>query len=111
MFERIKKIFARGIQAVQMTAEKNRLQTAPNRAERGTITRTCKKCGKTFSLPEEVQHWPDCCQECRKKYQIVEPVTRTCRSCGKEFTFPSNTRHWPNYCRECQSKHKQRKLK
>ncbi len=75
-------------------------------AERGMITRTCKKCGKTFTLPEEVQHWPDYCQECRRKYEIVEQITRKCRGCGKEFTFPSNIRHWPNYCRDCQAKRK-----
>ena len=74
--------------------------------ERGMITRTCKKCGKTFTLPEEVQHWPDYCQECRRKYKIVEQITRKCRGCGKEFTFPSNIRHWPNYCRDCQAKRK-----
>lgn len=77
--------------------------------ERGMVTRTCKKCGKTFTLPEEVQHWPDYCQECRRKYKIVDQVTRKCRGCGKEFTFPSNIRHWPNYCRECQENRKSRK--
>jgi len=78
-------------------------------AKHGMITRQCKKCGRTFTLPEEVQHWPDYCQECRREYRIVEQITRTCRGCGKEFTFPSNVWHWPNYCRECQAKSKSRK--
>lgn len=76
------------------------------RDEPGMITRTCKKCGKTFTLPENVQHWPDYCLECRAKYQPVEMITRKCRGCGKEFSFPSNVRHWPNFCRECQAKRK-----
>ena len=84
-------------------------EAAEPRTEHGLITRKCKKCGKTFTLPEEVQHWPDYCQECRRKYRIVEQITRTCRGCGKEFTFPSNVWHWPNYCRECQAKRKSRK--
>lgn len=71
---------------------------------RGFITVTCKKCGKTFTLPEDVQHWPDYCQECRAKYRPVEPITRKCRRCGKAFIFPSNAKHWPKYCPECRKK-------
>ena len=52
MFERLKKLFTRKV--------KN-----PETPQREMITRTCKICGKTFTLPENVQHWPDCCQECR----------------------------------------------
>ena len=69
----------------------------------GVITRTCKKCGKTFTLPAEVQHWPDYCQPCRAKYQPVETVTRTCRRCGKPFSFPSSARPWPKYCTPCKN--------
>ena len=72
----------------------------------GTITRTSKKCGARFTLPEEVQHWPDYCQSCRAKYHPVQPITRTCRRCGQSFTFPSNAAKWPKYCRACQSKPK-----
>ena len=56
MFERLKKLFTRKV--------KN-----PETPQREMITRTCKICGKTFTLPENVQHWPDCCQECRAKYR------------------------------------------
>ena len=80
-------------------------RAAKDQAERrGFVTITCKKCGKTFTLPEDVQHWPDYCQECRAKYRPVEPITRKCRRCGKAFIFPSNAKHWPKYCPECQAK-------
>ena len=72
----------------------------------GTITRTFKKCGARFTLPEEVQHWPDYCQECRVKYRPVEMITRTCRGCGRSFQFESSVWHWPRYCRDCQQKRK-----
>ncbi len=132
MFYRIKRLFARqnreenltsgednfhttdrsgGEQVPHVSSQKQSPKPLPENKtgtwpERGMITRTCKKCGKTFTLPEEVQNWPDYCQECRRKYKIVDQVTRKCRGCGKEFTFPSNIRHWPNYCRECQAKRK-----
>ncbi len=41
MFERLKKLFTRRV--------KN-----PKTPQRGMITRTCKICGKTFTLPENV---------------------------------------------------------
>ena len=91
MFERLKKLFTRKV--------KN-----PETPQREMITRTSKICGKTFTLPENVQHWPDCCQECRAKYRPVENITRKCRKCGKTFTFPSNAPRWPKYCSECQKK-------
>ena len=95
MFAWLKKLFA----------ERDR---HPKKTERGTITRTCKICGKTFTLPENVQSWPDCCQECRAKYRPAETITRKCRKCGKTFTFPSNARHWPKYCRECRQRRSSR---
>ena len=70
----------------------------------GMITRTCKRCGKTFTLPEEVQHWPDYCQECRAKVRQAETVTRTCRGCGRKFTFPSSESRWPKYCPACRAR-------
>ena len=68
--------------------------------DQGTITRTCRSCGKTFTLPENVQHWPDYCRECRAKAP-AQTVTRKCRGCGKEFTFLSTDDPWPKYCRDC----------
>ena len=87
MFDWLKRLFAR----------KGPVQSPP-----GTITRTCRICGKTFTLPEEVQHWPDCCQVCRAKYRPVETITRACRRCGKDFTFESSAGRWLKYCPECQ---------
>ncbi|MBR3350054.1 MAG: hypothetical protein IKG55_08265 [Solobacterium sp.] len=78
--------------------------------EQGMITRTCRICGKTFTLPEDVQSWPDCCPKCRAKVQPVEDITRKCARCGKTFTFPSDTRRWPKYCPECRDRINRRKL-
>ena len=91
MFEWLNKLFA----------ERN---NHPAKSQQGMITRTCKICGKTFTLPENVQHWPDCCQECRAKYQPVQTITVKCRKCGKTFTFPSSARCWPKYCPDCRKK-------
>lgn len=74
------------------------------KAPRGMITRTCKLCGQKFTLPEEVQSWPDCCQECRAKYRPAEKITRACRGCGRSFTFDSSEKRWPKYCQDCQAK-------
>lgn len=76
-------------------------KNAPAGERPGMITRTCKHCGKTFTLPEEVQHWPDTCQACRAKYHPAETVTRVCRKCGRSFTFDASLRHWPKLCEEC----------
>ena len=70
----------------------------------GMITRICRYCGKTFTLPEEVQHWPDCCQECRAKYRPSEPVTGVCRGCGRSFTFEASGGNWPRFCPDCRAK-------
>ncbi len=88
MFEKLKKLFAKKIRR-------------PRRFNQGTITRTCRICGKTFTLPDNVQHWPDLCQECRAKHRPAETLTRKCKKCGKPFTFSSNARHWPKYCPKC----------
>ena len=73
------------------------------KASGGTITRTCKLCGKTFTLPEEVQHWPDTCQACRAKYRPVERITRKCRRCGRSFTFEASGDPWPKVCPDCRA--------
>lgn len=73
-------------------------------ASPGTTTVTCKYCGKTFTLPENVQHWPDCCQACRAKHRTAERVTRRCRGCGKEFSFDASAGSWPKYCPACRAR-------
>ena len=74
------------------------------RAQSEMITRTCKNCGKVFTLPGNTQHWPDTCQACRAKLRQTETVTRRCRVCGASFTFPSALRHWPKVCPSCRGK-------
>ena len=76
----------------------------------GMITRTCRNCGRTFSLPEDVQYWPDYCLECRQKAP-EQTITRKCRGCGKMFSFSSTAKRWPNYCRECQAGRKAQQQK
>ncbi len=61
----------------------------------------CKFCGKTITVPENVQHWPDCCPKCRAKFQPEERITRKCRKCKKPFTFLSTEKRWPKDCPEC----------
>lgn len=75
------------------------------------IKKTCKKCGKTFSVDPTWEHIPNYCKECKqefarekeKKQRAGEKrkITRKCRSCGKFFTFPSTLEHYPNYCNNC----------
>ena len=78
MFERLKRLFTKRVKNSKTP-------------QRGMITRTCKICGKTFTIPENVQHWPDCCQECRAKYRPVENITRKCRKCaGRWRTSPES---------------------
>ncbi|MBQ9008665.1 MAG: hypothetical protein IJ088_04955 [Clostridia bacterium] len=36
---------------------------------RKMIKRTCKSCGRPFSFPSTIQHWPRYCRECRKNYR------------------------------------------
>ena len=58
--------------------------------------------GMSSSLPEDVQYWPDYCQECRAKAP-AQTITRKCRGCKTMFTFLSTDKHWPNYCGECRA--------
>ena len=71
-------------------------------------TVTCRICGKTVSLPENVQYWPGYCEECRAEHRPNQMITRTCRKCGTAFTFSSSEQHWPKFCRECRKKQKKR---
>ena len=98
MFDWLNRLFSGSSQSPQNTEK--------NRSGDGMITRKCRMCGKVIILPENVQYWPDCCQECRAKYRPVEMITRKCRSCQKNFSFRSDVRNWPKYCGECQAKKK-----
>lgn len=87
MFTWLKKLFNR---------ESNNLA-----GRKDVVTVICRECGKEITIPENVQHWPGYCQECRAKFRPDEPITRECRRCHKLFTFPANTKYWPRYCPEC----------
>ena len=70
------------------------------------IPMTCMRCGKTYTLPENVQHWPNYCQACRAKEMPEERITRKCRGCGKDFTFAVKEARWPKLCPDCLAKRK-----
>ena len=94
MFEWFRKLFSRSRAALHLT------EKASGPEEKLWVTIKCRNCGKTFVLPENVQHWPDYCQECRAKAP-AEMITRKCRKCGREFSFSSSLSRWPKNCPEC----------
>ena len=79
------------------------------------IKKTCKECGKTFSVDPTWDHIPNYCKECKQKFarekeerqRAGKPrqIKRTCKNCGKFFTFPSTLPHYPNYCNNCRKTH------
>ena len=78
------------------------------------IKKTCKKCGKTFSVDPNWEHIPNYCKDCkrsfakekeqRQKQGPPRKITRKCRNCGKFFTFPSTLQNYPNYCNDCRKR-------
>ena len=42
---------------------------AKKKDSRRIIRRTCKSCGRPFTFPSTVPHWPRYCRECRKNYR------------------------------------------
>ena len=84
---------------------------APNR-----IKRTCKKCGKSFTVDPSWEHIPNFCKDCKQQFAKEKEkrqrsgekrrITRKCRNCGKFFTFPSTLPHYPNYCGNCRKQRK-----
>ncbi len=81
----------------------------------GRIRKTCKNCGKSFSVDPSWEHIPNYCKECKQKFArekeerqragAKKKITRKCKNCGKFFTFPSNLPHYPNYCNNCRKQH------
>ncbi len=88
----------------------NQEEEKPNR-----IKKTCKECGKTFTVDPTWEHIPNYCKECRQRFSREKEerqragkprqIRRTCRNCGKVFTFPSTLPHYPNYCSNCRKSH------
>ena len=85
----------------------------PEKPER--IRKTCKKCGKTFTVDPYWEHIPNYCKDCRQKFArekeerqragAPRKIKRTCKSCGRVFTFPNTLEHYPNYCPNCRKAH------
>ena len=76
--------------------------------------KTCKKCGKTFTVDPAWGYVPTFCKDC--KQQLVKEkemkqragapreIKRQCKACGKFFTFPSDTARYPTYCPDCRKR-------
>ena len=79
------------------------------------IKRTCKECGKTFTVDPSAQYIPNYCKECKQRFAREkeerqragnpQKIKRKCKNCGKFFTFPSTLPHYPNYCNNCRKAH------
>ena len=79
------------------------------------IKKTCKKCGKTFSVDPNWEFIPNYCKECKQSFAkekeekqragAPRQIKRKCRQCGKFFTFPSTLPHYPSYCSNCRRRH------
>ncbi len=87
----------------------------PQVRETAKIKRTCKGCGKTFSIDPSWEFIPNYCKECKQKFAREKEekqragsrrqIRRKCRNCGKFFTFPNTLPHYPNYCSNCRKAH------
>ena len=79
------------------------------------IKKTCKACGKTFSVDPSWEYIPNYCKDCKKRFiQEKEEKQRTgaprkirrkCKACGNFFSFPNTLEHYPNYCPNCRKRH------
>lgn len=80
------------------------------------IRRTCKACGKAFTVDPSWNFVPNFCKECKKKLQQEKEeqqkagkpkqIRRKCRKCGKFFEFPSTLAKYPTYCSSCRKAHR-----
>ena len=95
-------------------ARKEPEQEQPTQAP-AKLRRTCKACGKTFSVDPSWDHIPNYCKECkqrlvrekeeRQRAGKPQKIKRKCKNCGQFFTFPSTLPHYPNYCNNCRKQH------
>ena len=89
-------------------------EEAPAPAEPEKLKKTCKKCGKAFTVDPAWGFVPTFCRECRQqltkekeKKQRSGPlrdIRKECKACGKVFTFPSDTPIYPTYCPACRKR-------
>ena len=80
------------------------------------VKKTCKSCGKTFTVDPSLDYIPNFCKECKKRFAqekeekqragAPRKIRRKCKACGSYFTFPNTLEHFPNYCPNCRKQHK-----
>ena len=78
------------------------------------LKKTCKQCGKTFTVDPSWGFVPTFCKDCKQKMsndKELAPregprrdIKRKCKTCGKFFTFPSDALHYPTYCPNCRKR-------
>ena len=89
-------------------------EEAPAPAEPQKLKKTCKKCGKTFTVDPAWGFVPTFCKDCRRQLDKekelkqrrgeLKDIRRQCKACGKFFTFPSSTDPYPTYCPDCRKR-------
>ena len=109
LMEKIKNLFRKN----RPEPEKETAPAAPAAAARDK--KTCKACGKTFTVDPSWEFVPNYCKECKKKFTqekearqragAPRKIKRKCKACGNYFTFPNTLEHYPNYCSNCRKKH------
>ena len=92
-------------------------ETSAAPAESARLKKTCKSCGKSFSVDPAWGFVPTFCKECRQRMDKekemkqkageLRDIKRQCKACGKFFTFPSNTGIYPTYCPNCRKRRQQ----
>ena len=90
-------------------------KSAPAETPAQRQKKTCKNCGKMFTIDPSWEHIPNYCKDCRKKFAeekearqragAPRKIKRKCRECGQFFTFPNTLAHYPNYCSNCRKRH------
>ena len=86
-------------------------ETAPPPAAPEKLKKTCKKCGKAFTVDPAWGFVPTFCKDCRRQMSAEKEqrqragapheITRKCKACGRFFTFPSDAASYPVYCPAC----------
>ena len=94
---------------------KPKMKEEPRPAALEKLRKTCKSCGKTFTVDPSWEHIPNYCKDCKKKFVAEKEakqrsgaprkIKRTCKECGRVFTFPNTLAHYPNYCGNCRKAH------
>ncbi len=90
-------------------------ETVPQPQAPEKLKKTCKKCGKTFTVDPAWGYVPTFCKdgrqrrakekEMKQRAGALREIKRKCKACGKFFTFPSDTARYPSYCPDCRKRH------